>query len=115
MSSEYFPWQLWCGSRIQLFARIQHSFDHLTKTFLLNTCFVRPVDQFEGWRRVQVTGQTVKVQHSPRGETCAVETTDSKAKLHMLCEHLQMVLQFTKQGMQPGVVNSGVRKETGLD
>lgn len=76
---------------------------------------MRPVDQFEGWRRVQVTGQTVKVQHNPRGETCAVETTASKAKLHVLCERLQMVLEFTKQGTQPGVVNSGVRKETGLD
>lgn len=62
------------------------------------------------------TGQIVKLQHSPRGEICAVEIIANKPILCMLCvkESINivgvwgtMIVAWISQG--------GIRKETGLD
>lgn len=62
------------------------------------------------------TGQIVKLQHSPRGEICAVEIIANKPILYMLCvkESINIVGVWGTMNVA-WISQGGIRKETGLD
>lgn len=74
------------------------------------------MDQYEGWRTAQVIGQTVKLQHNPRGEICAVEIIANKPILCMLYMKESINIAFVWGTMNVAWISQGgIRKETGLD